>query len=286
MHDASLDADVARPPVAIGGVGGSGTRVGAALLRLLGYDIGPDLNGALDNLWFTLLFKRRAILLESDGDFSRLAQLFFRRLAGHGAGSEAERDGVWRLARQARLQHPPDWLADRARSFLTDAEPVTESTAWGWKEPNTHVVIERLFAVHPRLRYVHFVRHPLDMAASNNNNQLQLWGPVFLNRDVTIDAHDALAYWCAAHRRVTAFMERWPDRTRLVDFDALCDEPARHHDEIAAFLACGPDSGSAVRFGTFIDRSRSSGRFKRFGTRHFDPADLEYVAGLGYDVDA
>lgn len=45
-------------PVAIGGVGGSGTRVFAEILRGFGFYIGDCLNGALDNLWFTLLCKR------------------------------------------------------------------------------------------------------------------------------------------------------------------------------------------------------------------------------------
>ena len=46
-------------PVVIGGVGGSGTRVIAEILRELKFFIGNDLNGPLDNLTYTLLFKRK-----------------------------------------------------------------------------------------------------------------------------------------------------------------------------------------------------------------------------------
>ncbi len=46
------------PPVIIGGVGGSGTRVIAELLSKIGYYIGNDLNNASDNLLYTLIFKR------------------------------------------------------------------------------------------------------------------------------------------------------------------------------------------------------------------------------------
>src|SRR5581483_5848515 len=45
-------------PVAIGGLGGSGTRVVARLLQDLGFYLGADLNDYEDNLWFTLLMKR------------------------------------------------------------------------------------------------------------------------------------------------------------------------------------------------------------------------------------
>ena len=45
-------------PVVIGGVGGSGTRVVAEIIKRLGFYIGDDLDSANDNLWFLLLFKR------------------------------------------------------------------------------------------------------------------------------------------------------------------------------------------------------------------------------------
>ena len=48
-------------PVAVGGVGGSGTRIVAHLLRELGFDIGDDLNESLDDLCFTALFKRAGL---------------------------------------------------------------------------------------------------------------------------------------------------------------------------------------------------------------------------------
>jgi hypothetical protein len=49
------------PVVAVGGVGGSGTRLVAHVMLELGYYLGPDLNESLDTLWFTLLFKRPEI---------------------------------------------------------------------------------------------------------------------------------------------------------------------------------------------------------------------------------
>ena len=49
-------------PIVIGGVGGSGTRLIAQILKELGYHLGNYLNLSEDNLWFTLLFKRLDIL--------------------------------------------------------------------------------------------------------------------------------------------------------------------------------------------------------------------------------
>ncbi len=48
-------------PVAIGGVGGCGTRLIAEMLMRVGFFLGSDLNESLDNLWFTLAFKPRPV---------------------------------------------------------------------------------------------------------------------------------------------------------------------------------------------------------------------------------
>jgi hypothetical protein len=63
-------------PIAIGGVGGSGTRAVAAILRDVGIDIGSDLNNTLDSPWFTSLFKQPGIWSGSEADLKRRASIF------------------------------------------------------------------------------------------------------------------------------------------------------------------------------------------------------------------
>ena len=124
----------ARCPVAIGGIGGSGTRVLGTLLHQLGYFLGDDLNDALDNLWFTLLFKRRSVLVDSEGEFRQLLGLFLSRMSGTTVWPEQDRACVFRLADQERSQHPNHWLLERARSFLSNKTSKRPSQPWGWKE--------------------------------------------------------------------------------------------------------------------------------------------------------
>ena len=81
-------------PCAIGGLGGSGTRVVAQILRDVGIFMGTDLNGANDNLWFTLLFKRPKILTISDGEFNSWVRLFADRMSGDLEIDDAVRDQV------------------------------------------------------------------------------------------------------------------------------------------------------------------------------------------------
>jgi hypothetical protein len=279
-----MEMDVRQPHVvAIGGVGGSGTRVGAALLQMLGYYIGDDLNEPLDNLWFTLLFKRRSVLLENETDFRRLVSLFRTRMSGRINVSDAHI--VERLVRNDRQQHSKDWLRQRAASFLRGDTSRQDGQPWGWKEPNTHIVIERMFEFELELRYIHFVRHPIDMALSENQNQLENWGPIVLDHDVAIDPRQSLAYWCAVHRRVASFLRRWPERIMILDFDALCDNPDSYCIEIASFLGTKLSNDVQANFRAFVEGGRPSGpRFKKADLGKFDPLDLKYVAELGYDI--
>jgi Sulfotransferase family len=271
-------------PVAIGGIGGSGTRLGAALLRILGYYIGDDLNGSLDNLWFTLLFKRRSILSEDRSDFCGLVSLFFSRMSGEAEFSNEQRVRVLTLAGDDRIQHPQDWLRRRAELFIGAESSRRPGQPCGWKEPNTHIIIDRLLEIHPDLRYIHFTRHPLDMAFSSNQNQLENWGPVLLNRDVAKEPRQSLAYWCAAHRRMKTVMQQWPERTIGVDFDELCADPQTQSARLATFLGAAiPDH--TTRLCDLIEPGRlSSGRFKSADLTQFFEADMSYVRELGYAV--
>jgi Sulfotransferase family len=272
-------------PVAIGGIGGSGTRVVATLLHMLGYFLGDDLNEFMDNLWFTLLFKRRSILVESESDFCSLVSLFFSRMSGIATLSESERARVFLLAEQERLEHSREWLIERAYSFSNGKTSKRSGQSWCWKEPNTHIVIDHIFRFQPNLRYIHVVRHPLDMAVSSNQNQLQHWGPIFLNRDVsTIEPRLSLSYWCAAHRRIIEFARSWPERTMIIEFDALCAVPNRHCAQIARFLGTELRADVAANFRKFVRRPESSWRVRSHELAQYDPSDLAYVGEIGYPL--
>lgn len=264
-------------PVALGGIGGSGTRFGAAVLQALGCFIGGDLNEPLDNLWFTLLFKRRSILLEPRARFDELYAMFSARMRGVLEPSDGQRRWIETLASIARHQHPPDWLAERARSFL--AAPCGPARAIAWKEPNTHVVIDRLFDADPALRYIHFLRNPLYMAYSGNQAQLHNWGPVFLDREIVQGPADSLAYWCAAHRRIAGFARRWPDRIHSVDYDALVADPAAGIAAIMRFL--GMERIDMARVETFLE-ARPARAAPDIRPSDFRDEDLRYVSSLGY----
>ncbi|MFC1601847.1 sulfotransferase, partial [Candidatus Sumerlaeota bacterium] len=189
-------------PIAVGGMGGSGTRLIAQILEQLGYFLGGDFNRAQDNLWFTLLFKRSDILTVPDAEFDELVRLFQQRMTSPELISQESIDMVKRLAENRRSQHTAAWLRSRAESFIDTRSASARTKRWGWKEPNTHVVLHRLRQRLPAMRYIHVVRNGLDMAFSKNHNQLKTWGPHFLNGPIKVKPYYLLKYWCALHLRV------------------------------------------------------------------------------------
>lgn len=268
--------------VAIGGIGGSGTRLGSLLLQLVGYHIGDDLNPELDNLSFTFLFNDFGALNASPEEFAARVDLFWSAMAGQLTATEEQNRLLTALVESNRHGYDRAWSQERAASLLRGTGKRHEP--WGWKEPNTHVVIDRLWAVRPALRYMHFVRPPLDMAFAKNQNQLRFWGPTFLGRVPVIGPRDALSYWCVVDRRIRRLANEHPDRVLFVDFDRLCDDPGPEIKRIAAFIGVDAGDSAVQTFRSAVDPSRP--KRIRLGTQElsqFDPGDLEYVRSTGLE---
>lgn len=269
-------------PVAVGGIGGSGTRVGARYLQLLGFEIGDDLNDERDNLSFTLLFKHRSILVLPDEEFDELLTILVTRLQQLVPLTPKQMRLVQHCASVGRLQHDLLWLNERAKKFLAPYDP-TPPLRWGWKEPNTHVVIERIFQRIPEIRYIHFYRNPFATAFGGNQNQLQNWGPVFLNRDVELGPRDSLAYWCAVDRRMLCIQAHYPDRVALINLDALCAEPFNNAVSFCRFSGVDPSSDLLERLVAEVSFTRAH-RELPYDYFAFNSEDLDYLESRGFDV--
>ncbi|APE42090.1 hypothetical protein BOO69_00695 [Sulfitobacter alexandrii] len=244
-----MSAD-APPIIAIGGLGGSGTRVFAEALRSSGIRIGEDLNGSLDNLWFTVLFKRRAWTRRkpTDAEVARAIRLFHQAmtigLADAISGADIdlvralERDllpgGTWNSgARQRQVEN-----------LLQSAPPAAEQAGrWGWKEPNTHVFLPQLDRLLPNFRYVHVIRDGLDMAFSGNTSQTQNWAHLFgLPEEEGMPTPvGQLRYWLAANRAATSYGHRhMPGRFMVIRYEQFCARPSAYWPAICALAGGDP----------------------------------------------
>lgn len=285
-------------PVVIGGLGGSATRVYAQLLRRAGYYLGSCLNEPCDNLWATLLLKRRYELLE-DPQRARVALgLLRRKLSGEGRASIAEQLVLWRIARTvARHGHGEDgqgagpWASRIARDlFLARAPRPGSYRGWGFKEPNAHVFLEHLAACYEDLRFVYVARHGLDMAFSSNLNQLRNWGSHY-GVEVPTDPEQLpsaqLDYWIAATRTALERGRRLlGDRFLLVRYDELFPDPQPQLEAYAAFLGVEAAGFETPEARGWVQRSDSVGRYLERDLGQFTDRQLRSVEDLGFRVEA
>ena len=272
-------------PVVIGGVGGSGTRLIAECLNQLGFFTGEDLNPFNDNLWFTLLFKHERILSASAEEFAGLVEIFVKGMSGGAGFTEEEIALVKSLTLEDRLeQHSRSWLRARAKSLLSKKRQERPLIGWGWKEPNSHIVMDRLSQCFSRIKYIHVARNGLDMAHSSNQNQLKFWGKYFLGNDYAISPRDSLKYWCIIHRRVLDIGRSMNGNFLFLNYDDFCSRPESGIARICSFLELDPTEAQVASLKQSIKPPASIGRFKTHGTHIFDPSDVQYVKELGFDV--
>ncbi|MDM7953937.1 MAG: sulfotransferase [Cyanobium sp. CZS 25K] len=272
-------------PIVIGGVGGSGTRIVAQCLKEAGFHIGSDLNSANDNLWFTLLFKRIAILSSSEDEFDELLEVLCRGITGSGGFTKKQVSLIESLASDDRSQHSASWLKQRGATLLSEKAKIKPGARWGWKEPNSHIVLDRLADRLGGMKYIHVARNGLDMAHSSNQNQLRLWGEHFLNERFDITPYYSLKYWCVTHKRVLDIGKSMGNRFLLLNYDDFCANPENGVKNLFSFL--GLESFIAIpRFTTLIKPPDSIGRFKRYGTDIFAEDDLLFVSSLGFGISS
>jgi hypothetical protein len=256
-------------------------------LRKLGFHLGSDLNEALDNLWFTLLFKRPEAMDCSNADFCALLTIFEKVMYGSGTLSRAEIRAIRAAAARSRAQHDSEWLSARAESLIREcAGPARENSMWGWKEPNTHLVLPRLKELAPHVRYIHVVRNGLDMAYSQNQNPLRAWGTRFLGMDpVTVTPRFSLKFWVAVQRRVLETAQGMSGRFLMIDYDRFCADPARELPSLLEFIGLEASPARLAGAASLVRPPDSIGRFKAFPRDHFDPDDVAFVASMGFDAE-
>lgn len=270
--------------VAIGGIGGSGTRLIAHCLKNLGCDIGSDLNNAYDNLWFTLLFKRQSILEATDRDIKRLWNIFSQRMSGNLRLNEYEIESLNELFEKDRLQHNRAWLKSRVESLLSAKATSGQKLWWGWKEPNTHVVIDRLYEQDSELKYIHVVRNGLDMAYSSNQNQAMLWGKSLTKRTFEPSPRYSLKFWCAVQKRMNFVSKAMGDKFMFLNFDDFCVNSTVEAKRLLTFLDATVTQENVSKVVELIERPRTIGRFKQRGLNGFSAKDIDYVSKCGFDI--
>lgn len=275
------------PPLAVGGMGGSGTRLISHLLQQLGFHMGSDLNPQGDNLWFSFLFRHRSVLSENTQGLKHIYQIFRKAMLGGSSFSIEELSTIEGLCSRNRFQFDENWLQTRKQNMLDEVgnKKAESKIHWGWKEPNTHIVIDSLFRIVNGMKYIHVYRHGLDMAFSANQNQQILWADALFGLAGKESPERSLKYWCKMHQRVFKIGAQYPNQFYALRYDDFCSNPEVELFKLNQFLGLQPNGQMIEKLQTLINPSSNIGRYKLHDTTQFDKDDLSYVRGLGFVVD-
>lgn len=286
-------------PLIISGVGGSGTRVVAEVVQNIGYYIGDDLNVANDNLLFTLLFKRpkwminvhtkqlnvnegMSILeksLNKDRNIKFREYIFLLRsvisilLFGH-THNRARSFSRWPISRVKKL-------------FQEKGYEKNKHLGWGFKEPNSHLLLPEFAEYFGNIKYLHVVRNGLDMCLSDNQQQLYTWGKLFGIRNIENEQKQSFNYWKRANRRaVDISRKNTKIDFKIVSFEKIVDSPIECAMEIAEFLEAEYDKQELERWTEFIRVPDSLGRHEDQSLCWLTEEDKSCLKEFGYDAPA
>lgn len=277
------------PILAIGALGGSGTRAYAKVLQQAGIFIGDDLNESLDNLLFSRLFKdpewydgvshrgiRRRIqiftkLMQAEG-LSTFESLVFRNALKSNATYKTSKDELKALT---------------LKSHTNNSKILPK--AWGWKEPNTHLVASEFLTELPSLQYVHVLRNGLDMAFSENKRQLLNWGNLFGiqvsgNETCTELAVKQLDFWIASTRKIQQIAQQFPERVHFFSLTDFCENPGNEITRLLNLIGYQLDETVLSDLSTIPEFPKSHHRFKSQDTSIFRPDQLDFVQEMGFEV--
>lgn len=286
-------------PIVVGGMGGSGTRVIAEILMNMGFYMGNDLNSANDNVCFTFLFKRPQWYARCQGRKSEILKglsIFYKAMHG-GFFPDADESffimkvlieiflGKHNYARPRRKLWPIRRVLKMVDSKKFDSSAYR---GWGWKEPNSHIYIEYLTQYFHTLKYVHVVRHGLDMAYSRNQSQLYNWGSIFgvqIPKSGKLLPKASLSYWIRSNEAAISRGKRLlGDNFLLMNFDELCLYSKRELKEFTQFLGIDNTTLDMKRLSSLIEIPPSMGRHKSHDLSIFDETEVEAVRKLGFRV--
>ena len=190
-------------PIVVGGLGGSGTRLVAGLLREMTVNMGEHVNISEDAMHFVELYS--GFIAPYLRDRSMPIPRFQERLLS---------------AIQAH------------RLSMTDE-------AWGWKNPRSMHLLPILDQCIPNLNYIHVIRHGFEMASSSNTNQLEQYQTHLLDAEQTALPLElrALLFWEAANQSAADYgLSHMGDRYCLLRFEDICTDAASAMQPIAERL--------------------------------------------------
>ncbi len=267
-------------PIIVGGVGGSGTRLTVDLLKNMNIFMGNDLNQSNDNMQIAYSFPTFRDFIQGKNIspktpisqyWDRIKPNFLNRYQDKKNHDETKRIIFEKLSPFEKLMR---------HDFAQ--QPYN---GWGWKIPGNFLILEYLAEYFDDLKYIHTIRHGLDMAYSNNQNQLHNWGNYFGVDIQNLPLPKAsLQYWIRANRKAIATGNHLlKKRFFLLNFDTLCQHPTQEIQSLTNFLEI-PTHHDITTLSKIVKIPNSLGRHKKHDLSIFEEEELEAVRKFGFKI--
>jgi hypothetical protein len=242
-------------PFIVGGVGGSGTRVVASILEKLGLFMGHNLNKSKDNLSFTNVSK---FLIQN-------LNLPIKEL----------------ISQEQPLLKEHDQLLNH--HFM-----LSNKKQWGWKVPGNFFHLHQLIKFYNKnIYYIHIIRNGLDMAYSQNQNQLNNYG-----RHFNIETNKmplplaSLRYWIYANQyAINTATELFANKFLLIKYEELCEHPKKIIGLINKFCNTNANTTQIDSLINLVSKPQTIGRYKKKDLSIFTSMDIQSVEDLGYFIE-
>lgn len=222
-------------PIVIGGSGGSGTRVFVRLLKQAGIFMGSVLTRNEDAQPFVDFY-------------DAWTPLYLKRA---GALSPHERCAIDEDFQRALTAH--------------HAEAPSPTAVWGAKNPRSVLLLRYWHERFPGMRFIHVIRHGLDMAFSRNQRGLEKHQDLILTpgeRRSTAWAR-ASAYWSRTNASAAYTATQLGSRYLLIHFEELCRQPHQTIARVYRFLALPVDPRQIEEAAATVRYPSSIGRWRR-----------------------
>lgn len=191
------------PPVIVGGVGGSGTRLIVKLLREMSIQMGENVNVSEDAKEFIGIYDAHitTYLLKQFIDM-------------------------------------PVFQADLLSAIKAHRQNMVSGN-WGWKNPRTIYLLPILDKLMPSFNYIHVIRDGLEMVGSSNKNQLEKYQSCLLSSEQVMLPSDirAILFWATVNQSASNYgIAHMGERYMLLRFEDVCSDPTEAMRPIAERL--------------------------------------------------
>ncbi|NNE97720.1 MAG: hypothetical protein HKN25_01735 [Pyrinomonadaceae bacterium] len=285
-----MELEKAEKIIAVGALGGSGTRAVAQILIESGVYLGDNLNESNDNLVFTTLFKNVEWYIgASEADVMRRMLILAKYM-------RRERFSIADFREFVRATRTNPFLDGGFRLYfrllrkLLPSPKRARPSVWGWKEPNSQMFVDHIKTFFPKIRYIHVIRNGLDMAFSKNLQQLKNWGYLY---DIHVDGKETetelavkqLEFWIKSSEKVIIEGKKlFNENFYLLNHTKFCTNPVVEVEELLEFLNLDVPKNIRESLFKIPVVPASFERYKNYDINTFSEDQIRLVKSFGFDI--